>query len=293
MFSFLPRFGNDGEMIESKHEQSATEVASHYNDLDRFYREIWGNHVHHGLWLTGRESIREATENLIRIAFSEIPIARGAQVCDIGCGYGETARFLAREFGAEVVGYTVSSAQYEFARSLSTDSGNPRFVLRDWLENNVPDKSLDVAYSIESSEHMPDVRKFFSEVYRTLKPGGRFMVCTWLSRESPAAWELKGLLEPICSEGRMRMGTENEYRALIEGAGLRVDHFNDVSDKVARTWTLCMTGFLRKLATRRDYWEFLLNEPSRNKEFAVTIGRIRAAYALGSMRYGIFTATKR
>ena len=25
-------------------------VADHYDELDDFYREIWGEHVHHGLW---------------------------------------------------------------------------------------------------------------------------------------------------------------------------------------------------------------------------------------------------
>ena len=31
-------------------------AASHYDDLDQFYREIWGEHVHHGVWFTGKES---------------------------------------------------------------------------------------------------------------------------------------------------------------------------------------------------------------------------------------------
>jgi tocopherol O-methyltransferase len=280
-------------MIESRYEQSPEQVASHYDDLDRFYREIWGYHVHHGLWLSGRESIREATETLVRHAFSGIELAPGMQVCDVGCGYGETSRLLARAHGVEVVGYTVSSAQYEVARSLTASHDNPRFVLRDWLESGSADHAFDVVFSIESSEHMPDLKRFFSEVARTLRPGGRFMVCTWLSREAPSAWELRHLLEPICSEGRMRMGTEAEYRSLIEGAGLAIDRFDDVSDKVARTWTLCLAGMVKGLLTRSDYWDFLLSQPSRNKEFALTLGRIRLAYALGAMRYAIFTATKR
>ena len=90
----------------------------------------------------------------------------------------------------------------------------------------------------------------------------------------------------------MRMGSEREYRALIEAAGLSVDRFEDLSDRVARTWTLCLAGMVRGLARRRDYWQFLLHDPSRNKEFALTLVRIRLAYALGAMRYAIFTATK-
>jgi tocopherol O-methyltransferase len=227
----------------------------------------------------------------VRYAFSNIELSPGMSVCDVGCGYGETSRFLARDRGVRVVGYTVSSAQYEVAKTLTAGADNPRFVLRDWLESGARDHSFDVVFSIESSEHMPSLERFFSEVTRTLKPGGRFMVCTWLSRQGPSPLERRSLLEPICSEGRMRMGTEAEYRRLIEAAGLRVDRFEDVSDKVARTWTLCLAGVAKGLVTRRDYWEFLLRAPSRNKEFALTLLRIRLAYAVGAMRYGIFTAT--
>ena len=107
---------------------------------------------------------------------------------------------------------------------------------------------MDLANSLarfiesSSSEHMPDVRRFFSEVARTLKPGGRFMVCTWLSREAPSALERRSLLEPICSEGRMRMGTEAEYRRLIEDAGLKVDRQHQVSIGSQRVSHLCQPG---------------------------------------------------
>ena len=45
-------------MIVPNAPQSAADVAGHYDELDAVYRAIWGEHVHHGLWRTGRE--REA-----------------------------------------------------------------------------------------------------------------------------------------------------------------------------------------------------------------------------------------
>ncbi|MBW8754357.1 MAG: SAM-dependent methyltransferase, partial [Sphingomonadales bacterium] len=36
--------------------QTAAGVALHYDELDPAYRRIWGEHVHHGYWLTGRET---------------------------------------------------------------------------------------------------------------------------------------------------------------------------------------------------------------------------------------------
>ena len=52
-------------MIMSRSPFQPGEVAAHYDDLDRFYREIWGEHVHHGLWQSRAETAEEATRHLI------------------------------------------------------------------------------------------------------------------------------------------------------------------------------------------------------------------------------------
>lgn len=79
-------------MIESLLHETPETVASHYDDLDAFYREVWGMHVHHGLWISGKESKEEATENLITRMLKDVSLSTGMHVCDIGCGYGETDR---------------------------------------------------------------------------------------------------------------------------------------------------------------------------------------------------------
>src|SRR5438270_10476480 len=90
-------------------------VAEHYQDLDRIYREVWGEHVHHGLWRTGRESPAEATEQLVELVAAEAGVGPGSAAVDIGCGYGATARALAARHGARVTGLTITPAQYKYA----------------------------------------------------------------------------------------------------------------------------------------------------------------------------------
>src|SRR5688500_7725086 len=54
-------FVRSGKILESKmmiypnSRQDAADVALHYDQLDAVYRQIWGEHVHHGLWQSGRE----------------------------------------------------------------------------------------------------------------------------------------------------------------------------------------------------------------------------------------------
>jgi tocopherol O-methyltransferase len=273
--------------------QSPESVAHHYDSLSDFYLEIWGEHVHHGLWLDGSESPDEAVLQLIRLVAEEARIGHGSRVCDVGCGYGGTARELVHGYGARVTALTISPAQFAFALGRAGGSDNPKYLLQDWLENDLPSESQDVVLSIESSEHMPDKSAFFGQVARVLRAGGRSVICAWLAPEQPAPWQVRYLLEPICREGRLpSMGSESDYRQRFASAGMRVEGFRDVSDKVKKTWPLCIARFLKGLATRPSYRHFLLRSSNQDRVFARTLLRLWAAYETKSMRYGIFTAVK-
>ena len=280
-------------MIESKTEVTTDAVALHYDELDHFYRDIWGEHVHHGLWLTGRESPERAVVQLAELVAREAAIGPGTRVCDVGCGYGATARLLAREHGADVTAITVSPAQHRFAIESQAESDNPRYVLCDWLENDLPAGNFDAVIAIESSEHMADKAAFFAEAWRVLRPGGRCVVCAWLAKENASAFENRFALEPVCREGRMPgMGTEMDYRRLIESAGFRFGSYQDLTRRVKKTWPICAMRFLGGLCRNPAYARFLFNRHRQNRIFAVTMLRIWIAYNTGTMRYGIFTANK-
>ena len=173
-------------MIHPNRSQTTAAVAAHYDELDLFYREVWGEHVHHGFWATGRESRLAAVEALVDLMATRLDLAPGQALCDIGCGYGATAVRLAERHGVHVTGVTVSGVQATIAAAKSPSHGSIAVLHRDWLSNGFPDRQFDRAYAIESSEHMPNKRRFFAEAYRTLRPGGRLAVCAWLARDRPA-----------------------------------------------------------------------------------------------------------
>lgn len=275
-------------MIEPKTLQTGADVAGHYDELDEIYREIWGEHVHHGLWRTGREGVAEATDALSDLVAQRVAPQAGDHLADIGCGYGATAARLAERLGVRVTGFTLSEEQARIARARP---GSLTFHVRDWLQNGMEDGAFDHAYAIESTEHVADKTGLFREAARTLKPGGRFVVCAWLSADAPSRWEVRHLLEPICREGRLPgMGTRGEYEAMAAAAGFRLVQHEDLSRQVRRTWSIVTRRVLAKLATTRRYRRLLRR--ARNRDFSLSLPRLILAYRTGAMRYGVFTFEK-
>jgi cyclopropane fatty-acyl-phospholipid synthase-like methyltransferase len=268
-------------------------VAAHYDDLDELYRRLWGTSLHHGYWITGKESPDEAVDNLTRLVAARAELKRGASVCDLGCGYGTVALALSREFGAKVTGLTVSEKQYSHARTLADDRGRMEFYLRDALDSGLPSGSYDAVIAIESTEHIGDKTKLLTEAARLMRPGGRCVVAAWLSREHPSARETKYLLEPICVEGRLpSMASELEFLAMFADAGLREVKFLDLTRNVKKTWAICARRVAGQFLTDKSFRRQLTDRQFGNRVFAKTVFRICLAYRLGSMRYGIFSARK-
>ena len=284
-------------MITAKRETTAVDVGGHYDELDEFYRRAWGEHLHHGYWAEGNESTEDATLRLIEYVADRLQTEPGQAVCDVGCGYGGSSRYLASKYGLWMTGLTVSQAQFDYAKSQpgggENAEGNPTYFLRRWEENRFDDESFDGVISLECIGHVPDKWEYFRQAYRVLRPGGRLAITAWLSGDEPSDWEEKHLLEPICREGRLpSMGTSEEYTAALQDSGLQLVDYEDISDKVARTWKIVSGRVATRLLPRWETWRYLLGGQHRHAIFLLTTARIYWAYRRGAMRYGVFVAQK-
>lgn len=268
------------------------DVARHYDQLDRFYREVWGDHVHHGYWATGRETRAEATRAMVDEVIKRAQIHPGMRVLDVGCGYGATARVIVEECSAEVTGLTISPAQHRYAQA-ANGGDRLRFLEEDWLRNAQETESCDVVIAIESTEHMPDKELAIREMARVLKPGGRAVVVAWVAAEHRTRWQDAHLVRPICREGRLAgVGTPTEYVGWIATAGLNLEEQADISEAVSRTWPWLAVAFLRAVLARPGVLRVLLDREHDNRLFALTMLRIWLAYRLGAMKMMIICASK-
>ncbi len=171
--------------------KSGLSVASAYDDWtnDQILERLWGDHVHLGyysdsLWKTDfRDAKVEFVHQLVSWSgLDQLP--RGSRVLDVGCGIGGSSRILARDYGFDVIGITISKAQVYRAQDLTSKNLLCRFEIMDALNLNFKNGSFDGVWSVEAGPHMPDKQLYADEMLRVLRPGGVLAVADWNSRES-------------------------------------------------------------------------------------------------------------
>lgn len=102
-------------------------------------------------------------------------------VLDLGCGNGHHLFALAEEI-VHGIGIDLSSSMIEVAQAHLRNSslqGKITFLVDNGEEmRTIPEQSIDLVICIGALEHMLDKRAVVSNVYRLLKPRGRFFCLT-------------------------------------------------------------------------------------------------------------------
>lgn len=194
--------------------QDAASVAAAYDrwTQDALLERLWGEHIHLGHYgnppgRLGSRDFRQAKADFVHelVRWSGLDqLPPGSRVLDVGCGIGGSARILARDYGLDVLGISISPLQIERARQLTPAPLNQRcrFAVMDAMALTVPDGSFDAVWSVEASPHMPDKQGYADGLLRSLRPGGLLAVADW-NRRDPGdgamtrreRWVMRQLLE--------------------------------------------------------------------------------------------------
>jgi len=217
-------------------------IQRHYDLITPYYLKLWGEHIHHGLWLKGDETKEEAQENLIRELINLGQIQRNAKILDVGCGLGGSSIYLARHLNAEVLGITLSPIQAKMASRRVTEKKikNVKIIVMDAENLNLPpDTVFDVVWAVESISHFPHKDKFFKKAADFLKKEGKLVLADWFQREKIKPEEREKFIEPI-EHGMLTPKIEamSNYEDLLENEGLRIIKLEDISERVSKTWDI-------------------------------------------------------
>ncbi|MFQ3633537.1 SAM-dependent methyltransferase [Roseiflexus sp.] len=212
-------------------------VGAHYDLMGPFYATLWGDNIHVGYW-TGPDDTSsniEAQDRLTDLLISKVNLNAGQTLLDVGCGVGRPAIRLSLQTGAAVTGITVSADQVARATALADAYGvvdRVRFQLADAMALPFDDASFDAAWAFESLLHMPDREHVLREIWRVLRPGGRF-VLTDVTEEQPLSNEQRTLLYKSFMLSSLE--TIERYPSLVTAVGFIVHEVIDISAHTKRT----------------------------------------------------------
>ena len=160
---------------------SQKNIHAHY-DLGNAFYELWLDgtmNYSSAIFETPETSMQDAQHAKVRRALRMARVKPDDRVLEIGCGWGALAEKATKEFGASVVGVTLSTEQLEWANQRLLREGvasKADLRLQDYRDigKTTQDEPFDAICSIEmveavGREYWPE---YFQTVSRLLKPGG-------------------------------------------------------------------------------------------------------------------------
>ncbi|EIT80311.1 putative tocopherol O-methyltransferase [Aspergillus flavus] len=255
--------GIDGTTDEARKERTTEYmgVVNNYYDLvTDFYEEAWAQSFHFCRFTVGESFLQALARHEHYLAY-KLGIKRGMEVLDVGCGVGGPAREIARFTGCQVVG--VNNNGYQIARATrhTQKAGleeQVSFCKGDFMHLDFPDNTFDAVYVIEATVHAPSLQKVYEQIFRVLKPGGRFGVYEWVMTDrfdesNPKHRAIRLGIER--GNGIVNMRTQNEAAEAIQAAGFVLEHEEDLAARPDPIpWYYPIAGELRHA---RSLWDLL------------------------------------
>ncbi|MCK6620895.1 MAG: methyltransferase domain-containing protein [Calditrichaceae bacterium] len=275
-----------------------------YHNIRQFYdvssalwEETWGEHMHHGYYGPNGDEKRDhrrAQVDLIEelLRWGEV---RGAEhILDLGCGIGGSSLYLAQKFNARVAGITLSPVQANRARERAAAaglSGRAQFAVADALHPPFGPGAFDLAWSLESGEHMPEKRRFLQAGMEMLRPGGKFLMAAWCRRALPPALSFseQRLLRRLCRVYHLPpLVSIEEYQNFAAEAGF--------TDLRTADWTRAVSPFWKAVA--RSALSFksvrgLIRAGWPTIRGALAMNLMIRGYRSGLVRFGLLQGVKR
>jgi ubiquinone/menaquinone biosynthesis C-methylase UbiE len=145
-------------------------------------------------------------------------------ILDVACGPGIVTAALAAKAHA-VVAFDLTPEMLLQARDRCAKAGlsNVTFEQGNATALPFPDNGFDGVVTRLSIHHFDAPRLVLSEMFRVLKPGGKFVLADVVSSEDAAESELHNAIEVLRDPSHVRMLPATELTSMITDAGFAIE----------------------------------------------------------------------
>jgi tocopherol O-methyltransferase len=262
-------------------------VRDFYDRVSPYSQELWGMHLHHGYWISGKETKEKAQIQLVEHLAQAAGLRRGGRILDVGCGFGGSTIYLGRNYEADATGITISPIQVEMARKeAAIDGVNAKFLLMDAEEMKF-EEPFDVVWSIESISHYPQKGRFFASAAQCLKSQGTLAIIDWFKKEELTKREHEKFIQPIERGMLVELDTMEDYTALVRSNGFQTVRSEVLNENCSKTWDLCLD-----MLKNKSLWRIAAENGSEFVSFLRAFRAMRAGFASGNFVYGLIVAKR-
>lgn len=134
------------------------------------------------MWASGEQWWRGSAEHTLDVG-RLAKLRHGEHILDVGGGVGGPARLLAEHYRVSVTSVTNSVAHATTYRRINDHHPQLRDTVKVHVgdcQRELPAGPYDAAVSINMLYQVTDHKAIFSQVFKGLRPGGRFVIDDWM-----------------------------------------------------------------------------------------------------------------
>ena len=263
------------------------EIQAYYEGkVEPIYRAVFGTTLHLAMFEDEAETRAEAHLRTKEFLTARLPeVSSTTTIFDLGSGYGDMARFLARRFGCRVVGLNLVHSQNLLSLSLSRAAKLAvSAVQADFARVPFPSACAEVVWSQEALLHAPDRRRVLQDAARILQPGGVFIFTDLLQTGPMEPQEAKLIQERVKIKP---LDSFDSYQTYLAEVGLETVEIADLSRYVARSYD----DHINQIEEHRDTLVKAVG-PEFVDYTIIAMGRWVKAAEEGKLGWGMFVARK-
>ena len=234
-------------------------ISHHYDLSNEFYGLILDPSMAYscGYHATPETALADAQAAKLSLICHKLGLDTETALLDVGCGWGSLSLHSAEQFGARVVGVTISAEQKRFidAQIAERDLAD-RVEIRLQDYRDIPERDhFDAVASIEMGEHVGERNypAYAEALRRSVRPGGRVLVqqMSRTGRHRGGGPFIESFIAPD-----MYMRPVGETVALLEASGLETRDVHALREHYVHT----VAGWLSNFTANRDRLVELVGE---------------------------------